>query len=40
MRRVLPTSKGWRDLVTANRDKLREWAENYPPTFGDKHALV
>src|SRR4029077_1542662 len=20
--------------------KLREWAINYPPTFGDKHALV
>jgi len=23
-----------------HRDQLREWAENYPPTFGDKHALV
>jgi len=22
------------------RDQLREWADNYPPTFGDKHALV
>ena len=25
---------------TAHREQLREWAENYPPTFGDKHALV
>jgi PAS domain S-box-containing protein len=32
--------QGWRDLLTAHREKLREWAENYPPTFGDKHALV
>jgi predicted ATPase/signal transduction histidine kinase/CheY-like chemotaxis protein len=31
---------GWRDLLTAHREQLREWAENYPPTFGDKHALV
>ena len=31
---------GWRDLLTAHEEKLREWAENYPPTFGDKHALV
>src|SRR5271168_1214375 len=31
---------GWRGLLTAHRDQLREWAENYPPTFGDKHALV
>src|SRR5258707_14940442 len=31
---------GWRDLLTAHRDQLREWAENYPPTFADKHALV
>ena len=30
----------WRDLLTAHREQLREWAENYPPTFGDKHALV
>ena len=30
----------WRDLLTAHREKLREWAENYPPTFADKHALV
>jgi PAS domain S-box-containing protein len=30
----------WRDLLTAHREQLREWAENYPPTFADKHALV
>jgi tetratricopeptide (TPR) repeat protein len=32
--------QAWRDLLTAHREQLREWAENYPPTFGDKHALV
>src|ERR1700757_3001528 len=31
---------GWRDLLTAHRGQLREWAENYPPTFADKHTLV
>jgi len=31
---------GWRDLLTAHQEQLREWAEAYPPTFGDKHALV
>jgi hypothetical protein len=31
---------GWRKLLTAHRQRLQEWAENYPPTFGDKHALV
>jgi PAS domain S-box-containing protein len=31
---------GWRDLLTVHCEQLREWAENYPPTFGDKHALV
>ncbi len=31
---------GWRDLLAAHREQLREWAETYPPTFGDKHALV
>jgi PAS domain S-box-containing protein len=31
---------GWRDLLVAHREQLREWAENYPPTFGDKHTLV
>ncbi len=30
----------WRELLTAHREQLREWADNYPPTFGDKHALV
>jgi PAS domain S-box-containing protein len=30
----------WRDLLTAHRERLREWAETYPPTFGDKYALV
>ncbi|HVH59416.1 MAG TPA: AAA family ATPase, partial [Candidatus Sulfotelmatobacter sp.] len=31
---------GWRDLLTAHREQLHEWAENYPPTFADKYALV
>jgi PAS domain S-box-containing protein len=31
---------GWRDLLTAHCEQLREWAENYPPTFADKHLLV
>jgi signal transduction histidine kinase/GAF domain-containing protein len=30
----------WRDLLTAHREQLREWADVYLPTFGDKHALV
>ena len=30
----------WRELLAAHREQLREWAENYPPTFVDKHALV
>ena len=30
----------WRELLTGHREQLREWAENCPPTFGDKHALV
>ena len=30
----------WRQLLTAHQKQLREWAENYPPTFADKHALV
>jgi len=29
-----------RELLTAHREQLREWAENFPPTFGDKHDLV
>ena len=32
--------QGWRELLRAHEKQLREWAENYPPTFGDKHALV
>ena len=30
----------WREVLTAHQEQLREWAENYPPTFADKHALV
>jgi predicted ATPase/signal transduction histidine kinase/tRNA A-37 threonylcarbamoyl transferase component Bud32 len=30
----------WRELLTMHGEQLREWAENYPPTFADKHALV
>jgi PAS domain S-box-containing protein len=30
----------WRELLSVHREQLREWAENYPPTFADKHALV
>src|SRR5260221_7323463 len=30
----------WNDVLAAHREQLREWADNYPPTFGDKHALV
>jgi PAS domain S-box-containing protein len=29
-----------RELLAAHRKQLSEWAENYPPTFGDKRALV
>jgi PAS domain S-box-containing protein len=32
--------QGWRELLTAHLEQLREWAENYPPTFADKYALV
>ena len=32
--------QAWDDLLRAHREQLREWAENYPPTFADKHALV
>jgi PAS domain S-box-containing protein len=31
---------GWRDLLTAHQEQLREWAASYPPNFADKHALV
>ncbi|UVK38859.1 AAA family ATPase [Mesorhizobium sp. AR10] len=30
----------WREVLTAHQEQLREWAENYPPTFAEKHALV
>jgi PAS domain S-box-containing protein len=30
----------WRDLLTEHQEQLREWTENCPPTFADKHALV
>jgi PAS domain S-box-containing protein len=29
-----------RPLLTVHERQLRTWAENYPPTFADKHALV
>jgi len=32
--------QAWLELLMAHREQLREWAENYPPTFADKHALV
>lgn len=32
--------QAWHDLLALHLEQLREWAENYPPTFGDKHALV
>ena len=32
--------KAWRELLAAHQELLREWAENNPPTFGDKYALV
>jgi PAS domain S-box-containing protein len=32
--------QAWRELLEAHREQLREWAENNPPTFGDKHTLV
>jgi PAS domain S-box-containing protein len=32
--------QAWRELLTAHQEQLREWAENYPPTFADKHLLV
>ena len=31
---------GWRELLAAHREQLREWAETYPPTFADKYTLV
>ena len=32
--------RAWRGLLTAHQEQLCEWAENYKPTFGDKHSLV
>jgi len=32
--------QAWRELLEAHREQIREWAENNPPTFGDKHTLV
>jgi PAS domain S-box-containing protein len=32
--------QAWRELLVAQQEQLREWAENYPPTFADKLALV
>ena len=32
--------QAWRELLAAHQEQLREWAENYPPTFADKHTLV
>jgi PAS domain S-box-containing protein len=32
--------QAWRDLLTEHQEQLREWTENYPPTFADKHTLV
>src|SRR5207302_2144237 len=30
----------WRELLTTHCQQLREWADTYPPTFGDKYALL
>ncbi|HEY6734145.1 MAG TPA: histidine kinase, partial [Roseiarcus sp.] len=30
----------WRKLLTTHQDQLREWSDNYLPTFADKYALV
>jgi PAS domain S-box-containing protein len=30
----------WRELLASHQEQLREWAENYPPNFADKHDLV
>jgi predicted ATPase/signal transduction histidine kinase len=32
--------QAWRDLLTVHQEQLGEWADSYPPTFADKHALV
>jgi PAS domain S-box-containing protein len=30
----------WRELLTEHLGQLREWVDNNPPTFSNKHALV
>jgi PAS domain S-box-containing protein len=30
----------WWELLMEHREQLREWAENYPPTFADKYTLI
>ena len=37
---TIDQQKGWRELLTVHQEQLREWAENCPSTFADKHALV
>jgi GAF domain-containing protein len=32
--------QAWRDTLAEHQEQLREWAENYPPTFADKYLLV
>jgi PAS domain S-box-containing protein len=32
--------RAWHELLASHREQLREWAETFPPTFADKHALV
>jgi len=32
--------QGWRAVLDEHSEQLRECAENYPPTFADKHLLV
>jgi predicted ATPase/signal transduction histidine kinase len=32
--------QAWRELLREHQEVLREWAENNPPTFADKHTLV
>ena len=32
--------RAWREVLREHQEQLREWAENYPPTFADKLALV
>jgi tetratricopeptide (TPR) repeat protein len=32
--------QAWSELLRVHQEQLREWAENNPPTFADKHMLV